>query len=95
MLQQAAEMDVKHIILLGHAGKIIKLAAGIFNTEHKVADGRREIIAAHAALNGAKNLIGKIFNANTTEEMMGLLEGKTYWKRHLTALPSQLKIGAM
>ncbi|HOI71365.1 MAG TPA: cobalt-precorrin-5B (C(1))-methyltransferase CbiD [Methanobacterium sp.] len=92
MLQQAAEMDVKHIILLGHAGKIIKLAAGIFNTEHKVADGRREIIAAHAALNGAnKNLIGKIFNANTTEEMMGLLEGEDLLEETFNSIAQSVK----
>jgi len=92
MLQQAAEMDVKHIIILGHAGKIIKLAAGIFNTEHKVADGRREIIAAHAALNGAnKNLIGKIFNANTTEEMMGLLEGEDLLEETFNSIAQSVK----
>lgn len=92
MLQQAAEMDVKHIILLGHAGKIIKLAAGIFNTEHKVADGRREIIAAHAALCGAnKELIGKIFRANTTEEMMVLLEGEDLLEETFNSIAQSVK----
>lgn len=75
MLKEADKMDVEHITLLGHAGKLIKLAAGIFNTEHKVADGRREIIAAHAALNGAsQKMVQEIFDANTTEEMMEILE---------------------
>lgn len=75
MLMEAANRDVKHIILLGHAGKLIKIAAGIFNTEHRVADGRREVIAAHAALRGAdQTVIWEIFQANTTEEMMDILE---------------------
>lgn len=75
MLQEAAELNVKHITLLGHAGKVIKLAAGIFNTEHQVADGRREIIAAHAAMSGSnKDVVREIFKANTTEEMMFILE---------------------
>jgi cobalt-precorrin-5B (C1)-methyltransferase len=77
MLHEAAEADVKHIILLGHAGKIIKIAAGIFNTEHQIADGRREIITTHAALtNASKSLINQIYHSNTTEEMMNLLDNE-------------------
>ncbi len=75
MLHEAAEVNVEHIILLGHAGKIIKIAAGIFNTEHSTADGRREVITTHAALNNATNeLLNNIYYSNTTEEMINLLE---------------------
>lgn len=74
MLSEATDMDVEHIILLGHAGKLIKIAAGIFNTEHRMADGRREVITAHAALIGAnQSIIRRIFQSNTTEEMMEIL----------------------
>ncbi len=75
MLSEASDADVKRITLFGHAGKLIKIAAGIFNTKHSVADGRREIITAHTALSGASNrLIKRIFESNTTEDMIDLLD---------------------
>lgn len=92
MLQEAAKLGFLKIILLGHAGKLIKLAAGIFNTEHQVADGRMEVIAAHAALNGADNLVIKtIFEANTTEEMMVVLEEYGLLKVTFNSIASSIK----
>jgi Cobalamin biosynthesis protein CbiD len=92
MLQEAAEMDVKHITLLGHAGKIIKLAAGIFNTEHQVADGRREIIAAHSAMNGAnKEVVSRVFQSNTTEEMMAILEEEDLLEETFNSIAQAVK----
>ncbi len=41
------------VLLIGHAGKLAKLAAGVMNTHSSVADGRKEIFTAHAALCGA------------------------------------------
>jgi cobalt-precorrin-5B (C1)-methyltransferase len=77
MLEQAHEKGVKKIILFGHAGKLVKIAGGIFNTKHSVADARREIIAAHAALAGAsQDLIIKIFNSKTTEDMIDLMKSE-------------------
>lgn len=75
MLAEAEKEGVKRITLLGHTGKLIKISAGIFNTKHSIADGRREIIAVHSALAGAdKNFIKQIFESNTTEDMINLLE---------------------
>jgi cobalt-precorrin-5B (C1)-methyltransferase len=75
MLHEASKANIEHLILLGHAGKIIKIAAGIFNTEHRTADGRREIISTHAALqNASAILVNQIYHSNTTEEMIDLLD---------------------
>jgi len=77
MLKIASEKHLKRIILLGHAGKIIKIGAGIFNTKNTIADGRREIITAHAALNSAPtSLILKIFKKRTVEEMIRELDNE-------------------
>ncbi len=74
MLDKAAEKGVKEIILLGHPGKLVKLAAGIFNTHHKVADARNEVVAAYAGAAGADaKLVNLILQSNTTEEAIGLL----------------------
>ncbi|MEM2081681.1 MAG: cobalt-precorrin-5B (C(1))-methyltransferase CbiD [Candidatus Bathyarchaeia archaeon] len=75
MLDKAVKKGVKEITLLGHPGKLVKLAAGIFNTHHKVADARGEVIAAYAAAVGADSqLVNKILASNTTEEAIVLLK---------------------
>ena len=74
MLEACTRRDVKGIILFGHIGKLIKVAAGIFNTHSKVADARNEILAAHAALCGAPvELIEKIMALNTMDASPALL----------------------
>ena len=55
-------------------GKLIKVAGGIFNTKHAVADGRREIMVAHAGLCGAsQNDLKRLFDSKTTDDMMDIL----------------------
>jgi cobalt-precorrin-5B (C1)-methyltransferase len=84
MLDKAVEKDVKEIIFIGHSGKIVKLAANIFNTHHKVGDARNEVIASYAGAVGASTAtINELLAANTSDEaseilkQAGLLE-KTY-----------------
>ncbi len=75
MLDEARKSNISHLILLGHAGKLVKIAGGIFQTEHRLADGRREIITAHAGLAGGdKNLMERLFKSNTTEDMIEILD---------------------
>jgi cobalt-precorrin-5B (C1)-methyltransferase len=77
MLEEASKKGVERITLLGHAGKLVKIAAGIFNTKHRIADGRREVITAYSALYGAnKNVINRIFESKTTEEMINILDNE-------------------
>lgn len=75
MLEQAKKNDISQLIILGHAGKLVKVAGGIFQTEHRLADGRREIITTHTGLvGGEKVLMERVFNSNTTEDMIKILE---------------------
>jgi len=75
MLDKAVEKGVKEIVLLGHAGKLVKLAAGIFNTHHKMGDARAEVIAAYAGAVGADaETIKRILQSNTTEEAAEILK---------------------
>ena len=52
VLVAAAEAGVRRLLLFGYQGKLIKLAGGIFHTHHHLADGRREVLTALAALQG-------------------------------------------
>jgi cobalt-precorrin-5B (C1)-methyltransferase len=92
MLSEAEKKGVNKIILLGHAGKLIKISAGIFNTKHSIADGRREIIAVHSALVGAdKRVINEIFRSNTTEDMITILERHSIVNQVFNSITDRIK----
>ncbi|MGE5555179.1 MAG: cobalt-precorrin-5B (C(1))-methyltransferase CbiD [Methanocella sp.] len=74
MLDKAAEKGVKEIIFIGHSGKLVKLAARLFNTHHKMGDARNEVIAAYAAAAGAtQTIVKELLEANTTDEATEIL----------------------
>lgn len=63
------------VTLVGHIGKLVKLAGGIMNTYSKVADGRLEIFTAHGAMAGASQaLCCRLMEAVSTEACLDLLE---------------------
>lgn len=69
MLEAAAQRQIAKVILCGHIGKLIKVAAGIFHTHNRVADARLETLAAYAAAEGLNSAeVQKILSANTTED---------------------------
>lgn len=69
MLEAAVARGVKRVILCGHIGKLAKVAAGVFYTHNRIADGRLETLAAYAAAEGLPACeVQKILNANTTED---------------------------
>ena len=49
----AAAEHFAEVLLVGHVGKLVKLAGGIMNTHSRCADCRTELFCAHAALCGA------------------------------------------
>ncbi|MFW6269186.1 MAG: cobalt-precorrin-5B (C(1))-methyltransferase CbiD, partial [Bacillota bacterium] len=81
MLDQTTKLEIKSIVMVGHIGKIVKVAGGIFNTHSKNADARKEIIAAYTALcGGGQSLVEEIFLANTAEEISKILVEKNFQK---------------
>lgn len=67
-------LGMKGILLVGHMGKFIKLAAGVMNTHSRQADCRMEVLAAHAALAGASRAAAaKIMECITTTEAAAVL----------------------
>lgn len=74
-IDAAAQAGFGSMLVVGSLGKLVKVAAGIMNTHSRVADGRRETLAAHAALQGAsRDLVGEIMRSATTDEALPLLE---------------------
>ena len=70
----AAGLGVRSLLLVGHLGKLAKVAGGAMNTHSKTADGRRETLAAHTALcGGSQPLVQSVFTAPTTDRAVELL----------------------
>ncbi|MGN0435724.1 MAG: cobalt-precorrin-5B (C(1))-methyltransferase CbiD [Wujia sp.] len=71
----AVSYGMEELLLVGNAGKLVKLAAGIMNTHSRIADGRHEIFAAHAALCGCDRVgIESIMNCINTDQMLEVLD---------------------
>lgn len=71
----AAECGIRRLLLIGHAGKLLKVAAGVMNTHSSVADGRMECLAAYGAACGAGyEMVNRILDCITVDEALGILE---------------------
>ena len=56
------------LLLIGHVGKLVKLAGGIMNTHSRTADCRRELFVCHAALCGADTALCRALMAEVSTE---------------------------
>ncbi|WP_039058553.1 cobalt-precorrin-5B (C(1))-methyltransferase CbiD [Enterobacter sp. Bisph1] len=71
MIDEAVRLGYRQIVLVGHPGKLVKIAAGIFHTHSHIADGRMETLVAHLALLGAPHaLLVAVSECATTEAAM-------------------------
>ena len=66
---------MEEVVLIGHVGKLVKLAGGIMNTHSRMADCRRELFCAHAALCGAdREICESLMQQVTTDGCLEILE---------------------
>lgn len=73
-IDSAVGLKFSSVLLVGHVGKLCKLAAGIMDTHSRSADGRREIFVTHAALlGGSRALLRELYEAATTDAALALL----------------------
>lgn len=74
-LDIAATQHFERVLLVGHIGKLVKVAGGIMNTHSRYADCRAELFCAHAALCGAdRALCQKLMDAAATDACIELLD---------------------
>ena len=74
-LDMAASAGFEDVLLVGHVGKLCKLAGGIMNTHSHTADCRTELFCTHAALCGAsRETCRTLFEAATTDACLDLLD---------------------
>ena len=71
----ALTQGIKSLLIVGHIGKLVKLAGGIMNTHSRMADCRRELFCAHAALCGADSALCRaLMDQPTSDGCLSLLE---------------------
>ena len=74
-LDMAAAARFEEVLLVGHIGKLVKLAAGVMNTHSHTADGRAEVFCAHAAVCGAsRQTCAALMDAATTDACLDRLD---------------------
>jgi cobalt-precorrin-5B (C1)-methyltransferase len=77
LLQACVAKGINEAILCGHIGKLVKVAGGIADTHSSVADARREILVAHAALAGLPAaVLRELMGHNTAEESAVFLQNR-------------------
>ena len=68
------ELDFQRAILVGHIGKLVKLAGNMMNTHSKYGDCRAEILCALAGCEGAApEVIREMLDCVSCDEMLRLL----------------------
>ena len=73
-LDAAVVLGFERVLIVGHIGKMAKVAGGIMNTHSRVADCRVEVLAANAALVGAsQEVVAGIMEAATTDAALDAL----------------------
>lgn len=75
-LDLAAGHPFRQVLLVGHAGKLVKLAGGVMNTHSRYADCRAELFCAHAACCGASRQVClELLQAATADRCIEILDG--------------------
>lgn len=95
-LDMAAAEGFSAVVLVSHAGKLVKVAGGVMNTHSRWADCRMEILCAHAACLGADGeLCRALMAAATVDAAIALLDGaglrQTVMERVLAAVQTHLE----
>lgn len=82
-IRMSGEMGFDSIILVGHVGKLVKIAAGMLNTHSKYGDHRMEVIREEAEKAGfPKECCERISNCISTDAAIDVLD--EYEKSALT-----------
>ncbi len=74
-LDACAAEGFERVLVVGHSGKLVKVAAGVMDTHSRTADCRREAICAHAACAGCGAEVAReLMSCSTTDACLDILE---------------------
>ncbi|MBQ9032296.1 MAG: cobalamin biosynthesis protein CbiD [Parasporobacterium sp.] len=96
-LQMCTELGFKGALLVGHIGKLVKIAGGILNTHSRYGDCRLEILAAHAASHGlTPSRVREMLDCATCDDALRILQeegtaGQDLQKQTLRSIQERIR----
>ena len=85
------ELGFRGALLVGHIGKLVKIAGGMMNTHSKYGDCRMEILAAHAGIAGlSPEKIGEILQCVACDDALRILRDAGCFEKTLTGLTERI-----
>ncbi len=86
------ELGFRGILLVGHIGKLVKVAGGMFNTHSKFGDCRMDILTAQAACcgltpAGAREMLGCV----TCDDGLRILQAQGIYEQTLEQLTERIR----
>ena len=85
------ELGFRGALLVGHIGKLVKIAGGMMNTHSKYGDCRMEILAAHAGIAGlSTEKIGEILQCVACDDALRILRDAGCFEKTLTGLTERI-----
>ena len=85
------ELGFRGALLVGHIGKLVKLAGGMMNTHSKYGDCRMEILAAHAGAAGlAPERISELLECVACDDALRILKDAGCCEKTLTGLTEKV-----
>ena len=79
VLDECARLGFTHATICGHPGKLLKVAAGSFNTHSKVGGGGIEALCTQLAILGAgADLVARVYHSNTTREAIDIVKSEGF-----------------
>ena len=87
LLDAARENGFERILLVGHLGKLVKLAGNVFNTHSHYGDCRVELLAAHAAKYGlSAPEAEQLLASATVDQALNVLEAAGRMRQTLNSV---------
>ena len=85
------ELGFKGALLIGHVGKLVKIAGGMMNTHSKYGDCRMEILAAHAGAEGVPaEMLAEILECVACDDVLRILQDTPYYEKTLSRLSDRV-----
>lgn len=85
------ELNFKGVLLIGHVGKLVKIAGGMMNTHSKYGDCRMEILAAHAGAAGVPaDTVAEILTCVACDDVLRILKESSYYEKTLSRVTDRV-----
>lgn len=85
------ELGFRGALLIGHIGKLVKIAGGMLNTHSRYGDCRMDIMAAHAGAAGLSSLcIEEMLDCATCDDAIRILKGNNLCTQTLNRISNRI-----